>query len=81
MCCIFNFSQYKHLQVGIRGQPFIIDGETFADLKIEESAWTLVDQKYVNVNLEKVYLYKAYFIDLVFWRAMSTAALNLLELL
>ncbi|CAH0627105.1 unnamed protein product [Chrysodeixis includens] len=44
----------KHLKVGIKGQPLIIDGELDADVKIEESTWVLQDGRNLLVNLEKV---------------------------
>lgn len=44
----------RHLKVGIKGQPFIIDGELDADVKIEESTWVLQDGRNLLVNLEKV---------------------------
>ncbi|XP_041976322.1 nuclear migration protein nudC isoform X1 [Aricia agestis] len=44
----------RHLKVGIKGQPFIIDGELDADVKIEESTWVLQDGRNILINLEKV---------------------------
>ncbi|CAF2821592.1 unnamed protein product [Rotaria sp. Silwood2] len=44
----------KHLFVGLRGHPPIIDGETFAELKKEESMWTLDDGKAIHIVIEKV---------------------------
>ncbi|NP_001040262.1 nuclear migration protein nudC [Bombyx mori] len=44
----------KHLKVGIKGQPLIIDGELDADVKIEESTWVLQDGRNLLINLEKV---------------------------
>ncbi|XP_047527101.1 nuclear migration protein nudC [Vanessa atalanta] len=44
----------RHLKVGIKGQPLIIDGELDADVKIEESTWVLQDGRNLLVNLEKV---------------------------
>jgi len=44
----------KHLTVGLRGHPPIIDGETFAELKKEESMWTLDDGKLIHIVIEKV---------------------------
>ncbi|CAK1553678.1 unnamed protein product [Leptosia nina] len=44
----------KHLKVGIKGQPLIIDGELDADVKIEESTWLLQDGRNLLINLEKV---------------------------
>ncbi|CAF1032338.1 unnamed protein product, partial [Didymodactylos carnosus] len=44
----------KHLHVAVRGQTPIIDAETFADIKIEESMWTLDEGKLIVVHLEKV---------------------------
>jgi len=46
--------QKKHLKVGVRGQPLIIDGEMYNEIKIEESTWTLVDGQNVTICLEKV---------------------------
>ncbi|XP_073951453.1 nuclear distribution C, dynein complex regulator [Choristoneura fumiferana] len=44
----------KHLKIGIKGQPLIIDGELDSDVKIEESTWVLQDGRNLLVNLEKV---------------------------
>ncbi|CAF3852091.1 unnamed protein product, partial [Rotaria magnacalcarata] len=44
----------KHLYVGLRGHPPIIDGETFAELKKEESMWTLDDGKAIHIVIEKI---------------------------
>ena len=44
----------KHLKVGIRGNPFIIDGDLLKEIKREESTWVLEDKKCVLINLEKV---------------------------
>ncbi|XP_026328409.1 nuclear migration protein nudC [Hyposmocoma kahamanoa] len=44
----------RHLKVGIKGQPFIIDGDLDSDVKVEESTWVLQDGRNVLVNLEKV---------------------------
>ncbi|CAF3777626.1 unnamed protein product [Adineta steineri] len=44
----------KHLTVGLRGHPPIIDGETFAELKKEDSIWTLDDGKLIHIVIEKV---------------------------
>ncbi|CAF0750910.1 unnamed protein product [Didymodactylos carnosus] len=44
----------KHLHVAVRGQTPIIDAETYADIKIEESMWTLDEGKLIVVHLEKV---------------------------
>ena len=41
--------------MGLRGHPPIIDGETFADLKKEESMWTLDDGKLIHIVIEKVF--------------------------
>ncbi|CAF1310884.1 unnamed protein product [Adineta ricciae] len=43
----------KHLTVGLRGHPPIIDGETFAELKKEDSVWTLDDGKLLHIVIEK----------------------------
>merc|ERR1719369_556414 len=44
----------KHLKVGIKGQPLIIDGDFPKEVKLEESTWVLEDKKSLMVNLEKV---------------------------
>lgn len=46
--------QKKHLKVGLRGQPPIIDGETYNELKIEESTWCIEDKHTILVNIEKI---------------------------
>jgi len=43
----------RHLKVGVRGQTPIIDGETYNDIKVEESSW-LIDDKDIVLNIEKV---------------------------
>ena len=44
----------KHLKVGIKGKPLIIDGDLNKDIKLEESTWVLEDKNCVLINLEKV---------------------------
>lgn len=44
----------KHLKVGLKGQPPIMDGETFNEIKVEESTWTIDNGKYITLNIEKV---------------------------
>ena len=44
----------KHLKVGIKGQPFIIDGDFHKEVKLEESTWVLEDKRTLLVNIEKV---------------------------
>jgi len=44
----------KHLKVGIKGKPFIIDGDFPKEVKLEESTWVLEDKKSVLLNIEKV---------------------------
>ncbi|XP_059058964.1 nuclear migration protein nudC [Achroia grisella] len=55
----------RHLKVGVKGQPLIIDGELDADVKIEESTWVLQDGRNLLVNLEKVN-------QLNWWRRLVT---------
>ncbi|XP_039257518.2 nuclear migration protein nudC-like [Styela clava] len=44
----------KHLKVGLKGHPPIIDGESYAEIKVDESYWTITDRKALLVNIEKV---------------------------
>jgi hypothetical protein len=50
---IINFKK-KHLFIGLKGQPPIIDAETEKETKVEESTWCLEDKKILIVNIEKV---------------------------
>jgi len=44
----------QHLKIGLRGQPPILDGETYNEIKVEESTWCIEDRQTVIVNVEKV---------------------------
>ena len=46
--------QKKHLKMGLKGHPLIIDGELDSAIKVEESAWVLEDKRTVVFNIEKV---------------------------
>ncbi|EEC18181.1 nuclear distribution protein NUDC, putative, partial [Ixodes scapularis] len=44
----------KHLKLGLKGFPLIIDGELYNNIKVEESCWILEDTKTILVTMEKV---------------------------
>ncbi|PAV83098.1 hypothetical protein WR25_02613 [Diploscapter pachys] len=44
----------SHLYVGVKGHPPIIDGKLRAQIKVENSSWTLEKSSVVVLNLEKV---------------------------
>lgn len=47
----------NHLVVGIKGQPPIIDGDFYKEIKVEESTWVLQDAKTFFITLEKVRIF------------------------
>lgn len=44
----------KHISVGIKGQPPILDDELLHEIKLEETTWLLEDGKTFVINIEKV---------------------------
>ncbi|TFK30317.1 nuclear movement protein nudC [Coprinopsis marcescibilis] len=44
----------KKLRVGLKNQEPILDGDLCKEIKVEDSTWTIQDQEYVLVHLEKV---------------------------
>lgn len=43
----------KRLKVGIKGQPPIIDGELHKRVIVDDSFWTLEDEREISINLQK----------------------------
>ncbi|GBN59668.1 Nuclear migration protein nudC, partial [Araneus ventricosus] len=44
----------KHLKVGLKGHPPIIDGELENTIKIDECCWVMEDSKTIAITMEKV---------------------------
>ena len=42
------------MKIGLRGQPPILDGEMYNEIKVEESTWCIEDRQTILVNVEKV---------------------------
>lgn len=57
----------KLIKVGLKGQPPILEGELCKDIKVEDSTWTIEDQKEVLVHLEKIN-------QLTWWEHVVTSA-------
>jgi len=43
-----------HLKVGLKGQPLLIDGQLHKSVKTDDCFWTVEDQQYVQITLQKV---------------------------
>ncbi|THH16818.1 hypothetical protein EW146_g3891 [Bondarzewia mesenterica] len=46
--------QKKKLSVGLKGKEPIMSGELCSEIKLEDSTWTVEDQQFVQIHLEKV---------------------------
>ncbi|CDP05070.1 unnamed protein product [Coffea canephora] len=43
----------NHLKFGLKGQPPIIDGELYQPIRVDDSIWSLEDQRFVSICLSK----------------------------
>ncbi|KAI8084672.1 HSP20-like chaperone [Halteromyces radiatus] len=43
----------KYIKVALKGQPAILEGELCKEIKVDDSTWSLEDQKQVEIHLEK----------------------------
>merc|ERR1712156_758840 len=46
--------QKKHIKVGVKGQPLILDGNFPKEVKLDDFTWCLEDKKTLLISLEKV---------------------------
>ncbi|KAK7106898.1 nuclear migration protein nudC-like [Littorina saxatilis] len=44
----------KHIKVGMKGHPPVLEGELCNNIKVDDSTWCIQDKKEVLINLEKV---------------------------
>lgn len=51
--CVVEF-QKKHLKVGLKGHPLVIDGELYNNIKLEDCCWVVEDGKGLLITMEKV---------------------------
>lgn len=49
---VVNF-QKKHLQVGVKGHPLIIDGDLYNEIKVEDCIWVIQDSVLIIITLTK----------------------------
>ena len=45
----------KHLSVALKGQPPIVEGELCEKVKVDDSYWSIEDNKSLNIYFEKAY--------------------------
>lgn len=43
------------MKVGVKGREPIIDGQLFAEIKVESVTWVIEDKKAIVITLEKVF--------------------------
>ncbi|ORX61478.1 CS-domain-containing protein [Hesseltinella vesiculosa] len=43
----------KHIKVALKGQPALLEGELCKDIQVDDSTWSVQDQKEVEIQLEK----------------------------
>jgi len=51
--CVVDFNK-KKIKIGLKGQPPVLEGQLYNDIKPEDCTWCIQDKKLLLINLEKM---------------------------